>query len=74
LGEFDCQDNVLLLTAHDEHVVEPEPIISFFPESLNDWYERGVGKTAKWLFLDDFEKAVEAREAGGEPFSWRKES
>lgn len=74
LGEFDCQDNVLLLTAHDEHVVEPEPIISFFPESLNDWYEREVGRKAKWLFLHDFEKAVETKEAGGEPFSWRKES
>jgi hypothetical protein len=28
----------------------------------------------KWLFLHDFENAVETKEAGGEPFSWRKES
>ncbi|KAM0703543.1 hypothetical protein Q7P35_009482 [Cladosporium inversicolor] len=54
LGVFDCQDNVLLLTAHDEHVVEPEPVISLFPESLNDWYEKGVGGRVKWLFLSDF--------------------
>jgi glyoxylase-like metal-dependent hydrolase (beta-lactamase superfamily II) len=74
LGEFDCQDNVLLLTAHDEHIVDPEPIISFFPESLNDWYERGIGKKAKWLFLHDFENAVETRKAGGEPFTWKKDS
>ena len=74
MGEFDCQDNVLLLTAHDEHLVEPEPIISLFPKSMNDRHEKGVGKKTKWLFLHDFEEAVGAREAGGEPFSWRQES
>jgi len=76
MGEFDCQDNVLLLTAHDEHVVEPEPVISLFPESLNDWYEKGLGRKTKWLFLRDFEKAVETRESNGGSmaFSWRKES
>lgn len=73
MEEFDCQDNVLLLTAHDEHVVEPEPIVNFFPESLNGWHEKGVGRKAKWLFLHDFEKAVGAREAGREAFSWRQE-
>ena len=35
--EFDCQANVLLLTANDEHVLEPEPVINLFPESLNQW-------------------------------------
>ena len=74
MGEFDCHDTVLLLTAHDEHVVEPEPVISLFPESLNDWYEKGVGAKAKWLFLHDFERAVETEKECGEPFSWRKES
>lgn len=73
LGEFDCQDNVLLLTAHDEHVVEPEPIISFFPESLNDWHEKGMGRRVKWQFLKDFEKAVDTRKAGGEPFAWKQD-
>lgn len=70
MGEFDCQQNVLLLTAHDEHVVEPEPVITFFPESLNDWHEKGIGEKAKWQFLRDFDKAVEAKKSGGEPFTW----
>jgi glyoxylase-like metal-dependent hydrolase (beta-lactamase superfamily II) len=74
MGEFDCQDNVLLLTAHDEHVVEPEPVISFFPERLNDWHEKEMGRKAKWQFLKDFEKAVETKKAGGEPFSWKEGS
>lgn len=71
MGEFDCHDNVLLLTAHEEHVVEPEPVISFFPEPLNDWYEKGAGKRARWQFLKDFEKAVDTKKAGGEPFEWK---
>jgi glyoxylase-like metal-dependent hydrolase (beta-lactamase superfamily II) len=71
MGEFDCHDNILLLTAHDEHVVEPEPVISFLPGSLNDWHEKGLGKKAKWLFLQDFDKAVDAKKSGGEPFSWK---
>lgn len=71
MGEFDCHDNVLLLTAHEEHVVEPEPIIKFFPEPLNDWYEKGMGKKARWQFLKDFEKAVDTKKAGGQPFEWK---
>jgi glyoxylase-like metal-dependent hydrolase (beta-lactamase superfamily II) len=70
MGEFDCHDNILLLTAHDEHVVEREPVISFFPETLNDWHEKGMGEKAKWLFLQDFDKAVNKKKSGGEPFSW----
>lgn len=72
MGEFDCQDNILLLTAHDEHVVEPEPIISFFPEALNDWHEKGLGKKTKWLFLKDFEKAIGTRYAFEAHFTWRE--
>jgi glyoxylase-like metal-dependent hydrolase (beta-lactamase superfamily II) len=70
MGEFDCHENVLLLTAHDEHVVEPEAVISFFPKTLNDWYEKGMAKKAKWMFLRDFDKAVDAKKSGGESFTW----
>lgn len=69
LGEFDAHENVLLLLAHDDSVVDPAQM-TFYPKSLNDWYEKGVGKKVKWLFLTDFEDAVEAREKGGEAFSW----
>ncbi|KAK5128377.1 hypothetical protein LTR85_003045 [Meristemomyces frigidus] len=69
LGEFDAHKNVLLLVAHDDAVIDP-PQIDFFPKTLNDWYEKGVGEKVKWLFLGDFEVAVEAKEKGGEAFSW----
>lgn len=70
LGEFDCQDNVLLLTAHDEHIVEPDPLISLFPEPLNDWHAKGTGKDASFLFLKDFEHSVKAKASGGAAFAW----
>jgi glyoxylase-like metal-dependent hydrolase (beta-lactamase superfamily II) len=70
MGEFDCHPNVLLLTAHDEHVVGPEPAISFFPESLNQWYQNGSGTKAKWLFLKDFDGAVDKKTADRDAFQW----
>jgi len=70
MGEFDCQDNVLLLTAHDEHVVEPETAIKFFPESMNQWYEDASAKRAKWLFLKDFDGAIDAKVTGHDAFIW----
>lgn len=70
LGEFDCQENVLLLTAHDEHVIEPSSGFQLFPATLNDWYDRGLGRKVKWLFLRDFVEAVEANKKGDEAFVW----
>ena len=69
LGEFDAQDNVLLLTAHDNEVVDP-PQMDFYPKPINDWYQKDVAKKIKWLFLGDFEGAIEAREKGGDAFTW----
>jgi hypothetical protein len=73
MGEFDAHDNVLLLTAHDEHVVEPELVIKLFPESLNQWYEDGSGSKGRWLFLKDFDGAVDAKTAGRDAFTWAKQ-
>lgn len=71
LGEFDGQGNVLMLMAHDDAVVDPARF-DFYPKSLNDWYQKGVGEGTRWLFLGDFEEAVEEREKGGEPYKWGK--
>lgn len=71
LGEFDAHDNVLLLTAHDDSVVDPEQL-DFYPKTMNDWYEKGIGKKIKWLFLGDFEDAVDAKEKGKDAFTWGK--
>ena len=71
LGEFDAHENILLLTAHDDAVVDPAQF-DFYPKSLNDWYKKGVARKVKWLFLGDFEEAVEANEKGGDAFTWGK--
>ncbi|QIW95226.1 hypothetical protein AMS68_000744 [Peltaster fructicola] len=69
LGEFDCQDNVLLIVAHDDSLVDP-PQLEFYPKSINDWHSKGVARRVKWLFLSDFEGAVKEKDNGGKPFTW----
>lgn len=71
LGEFDAHDNVLLLLAHDDAVVDPAQF-DFYPKSLNDWHQQGIGRKVKWLFLGDFEPAVQAKEKGEKAVSWGK--
>ena len=71
LGEFDAHENVLLLTAHDDAVVDPDQL-DFYPNSINDWYEKGVAKRIKWLFLGDYEGAVDAKAKGDNAFVWGK--
>ncbi|KAF2772845.1 hypothetical protein EJ03DRAFT_324393 [Teratosphaeria nubilosa] len=69
LTEFDAHENVLLLLAHDDAVVDP-PEFDMYPKSMNDWYEKGIAKKVKWLFVRDFEEAIESKEKGGEAFKW----
>ena len=71
LGEYDANENVLLLLAHDDAIVDP-PKIDFYPESINDWYKNKVAQKIKWLFLGDFESAVEEKQKGGQALSWGK--
>lgn len=69
LGEFDAHDNVLMLMAHDDAVVDPAQI-NFYPQPLNDWYQKSIGQKVKWLFLGDFEEALEMKEKGEKALSW----
>jgi glyoxylase-like metal-dependent hydrolase (beta-lactamase superfamily II) len=71
LGEFDAHENVLLLLAHDDAVVDPA-LLDFFPKEANDWYQKGLGRKVKWMFLGDFEEAVEQKGKGGEGCRWGK--
>lgn len=73
LGELDAQENILMLMAHDDAIVDPGQL-DFYPRSLNDWYRKGVKEKIKWLFLADFDEALAAKEKGGEPFKWVKDS
>ncbi|PSR80539.1 beta-lactamase-like protein [Coniella lustricola] len=48
LQELDCHEDVLVIVAHDSTIRDAAP---HFPESLNDWKSRGLGKRVKWAFL-----------------------
>lgn len=69
LGEFDAHENVLLLLAHDKSVIDPAQF-RFYPDQLSDWHAEGIAAKVKWLFLKEFEGAVEAKEKDGTAFTW----
>lgn len=71
LGEFDGQpdENVLIVLAHDGTMIDP-PQFPMYPESMNDWYERGIGQGVRWRFLESFAPAVEEKSKGGQPCNW----
>lgn len=56
LQEFDAAENVLLLVAHDDSVGD---VLEFYPESINHWAEKDMAIKARWLFLADYEEALE---------------
>lgn len=55
LQVFDGHENVLMIVAHDSSLLGA---MQFFPEKMNDWYEKGIGKASHWRFLKDFQEAV----------------
>lgn len=55
LQVFDGHEHVLMVVAHDSSLLES---LRFFPETMNDWFERGIGKQSHWKFLGDFGEAV----------------
>lgn len=59
MQEADGDESILVLIAHDSSVrwVKDMP---FFPDSLNDWQERGLGKKLHWSFVGDIQQALEA--------------
>ncbi|KAL4966602.1 MBL fold metallo-hydrolase [Aspergillus stella-maris] len=52
LQELDCDEDIFVIIAHDFAVRDGVP---HFPENLNDWKERGLGRKLKWAFLRDLE-------------------
>lgn len=58
LQELDVEDaeNVLVVCAHDQTFLDhPE---FFFPNTANDFMDKGFVKTTRWAFLRDFARAV----------------
>lgn len=53
--EFDAQNNVLVVLAHDKSL---EGELDMLPNAANDWMRIGVKERTRWLFLQDFESAL----------------
>lgn len=54
--ETDGHDHIFVVFAHDDTLLD---VVGFFPETANDWRNKGWAKDSKWAFLKDFQKAVE---------------
>ncbi|KAJ9272354.1 hypothetical protein DTO212C5_1539 [Paecilomyces variotii] len=66
LTEFDADERVWVLMAHDDSVLpilsgeEDKDIGWFFPHrTLNGWRQAGLAKRGMWRFLSDFEQAID---------------
>ena len=57
MQDFDAQDNVFTITAHDSTLLD---VVGFFPKATaNRWKEYGWREKVLWQFLGDFGQAVQ---------------
>lgn len=54
LTEFDGEDNILTVFAHDDSLLD---VLEFFPATANEWKKKGWGKQGHWRFLAPLIKA-----------------
>ncbi|KAI8940647.1 hypothetical protein NX059_001917 [Plenodomus lindquistii] len=52
LQELDADERIFVIIAHDATVRDG---VDHFPKPLNDWREKGWGKSLKWAFFRDLE-------------------
>ncbi|KAL8941406.1 MAG: hypothetical protein Q9216_002251 [Gyalolechia sp. 2 TL-2023] len=72
LSNFDGREDVLVMIAHDEHMLE---IVRCFPEGkANGWKEAGWKEKGMWRFLADLEPAVAEREEPYREYSYNNSS
>ncbi|KAJ7638203.1 beta-lactamase-like protein [Roridomyces roridus] len=50
MGDFDANQDVFVILAHDESLV---PFLGSLPVLLNDWKAKGWKKDATWAFVDE---------------------
>lgn len=48
--EFDADEDVLVIVAHDESLLD---VLDFFPGPANDWKVKDWKRRGRWLFLLD---------------------
>ncbi|KAB8338939.1 hypothetical protein FH972_021879 [Carpinus fangiana] len=56
LEEFDAQDSVFVIIAHDGSLKET---LKWFPEEINGWAKENLDKSSRWYFIRDFAKVVD---------------
>lgn len=49
--EVDAGDGVLVVMAHDASL---NRVVEYWPETANEWMERGWKTEGRWRFLADF--------------------
>ena len=50
MEQFDASENVLRIMAHDSALLE---VLDFFPNSANEWKDKGWKRVGQWRFLGD---------------------
>ena len=56
LLEFDAQDNIFSVIAHDLSLIN---VVGFYPKIINDWKKKGWKEQGHWRFLRDFDTGEE---------------
>lgn len=59
LREFDAADNIFVIIAHDDALLDTASGITFFPQGdLKKWKVENCADKVRWAFLKDFENSV----------------
>jgi glyoxylase-like metal-dependent hydrolase (beta-lactamase superfamily II) len=56
LTEFDADDRVLMILAHDASLL---PVMDFFPKAANKWQSQGWADKGRWRFVTDWSSGVQ---------------
>lgn len=56
--EADADDAVFFIMAHDDTL---SGVVEFFPKGANEWKMKGWAERVRWIFLKDFEGAVDLK-------------
>jgi glyoxylase-like metal-dependent hydrolase (beta-lactamase superfamily II) len=60
MQEFDANDNIFVIIAHDKTLLDPQIGIEWFPNgTLNDWKAKDYAYQVRWAFLKDLASALD---------------
>ena len=53
MQEYDGDNNILVILAHDGSFRSPDAPVAYFPETINDWKARGLKWELRWKWIGD---------------------